>query len=98
MQRSPVCTATPPDVSTIATCRTSTCSSTDASECSASCAESPLCMSAMPRAPYAGSTNDCVATAPTPDSAQPTSPPTENQCDCTATPNCPVFGSRATIE
>jgi hypothetical protein len=31
-------------------------------------------------------------------SAQGTTEPTLNQCDCTATPNCPVAGSRATIE
>ena len=45
-----------------------------------------------------GSTNDCVATAPTPASAQGTTEPTENQWLCTATPSSPVAGSRATIE
>ena len=33
-----------------------------------------------------GSTNDCVATTPTPASPHVTIEPTENQCDCTATP------------
>ena len=33
----------------------------------------------IPAAPNAGSTKDCVATAPTPASAQGTSVPTENQ-------------------
>ena len=40
--------------------------------------------------PYAGSTTDCVATAPTPARAHAHSGPTENQCDCTATPSSPV--------
>src|SRR5262245_38922330 len=55
-------------------------------------------MSASPFGPYAGSTNDCVATAPTPASAQVTTDPTENQWLCTATPMSPVAGSRATME
>ena len=46
----------------------------------------------------AGSTIDCVATAPTPGPPTGTSEPTENQCDWTATPSSPVAGSRATIE
>src|SRR3954470_20120007 len=48
--------------------------------------------------PWAGSTTDCVATAPTPGRAQVHSEPTLNQCDCTAAPSSPVPGSRATIE
>ena len=40
--------------------------------------------------PCAGSTTDCVATAPTPGRAQAHSEPTENQCDWTATPSSPV--------
>ena len=48
--------------------------------------------------PWAGSTTDCVATAPTPGRAQVQIEPTENQCDCTAAPSSPVSGSRATIE
>ena len=48
--------------------------------------------------PCAGSTTDCVATAPTAGRAQVHSEPTENQCDCTAAPSSPVWGSWATIE
>ena len=44
--------------------------------------------------PCAGSTTDCVATAPTPGRAQVHSEPTENQCDCTAAPSSPVSGSQ----
>ena len=55
-------------------------------------------MSASPRGPYAGSTTDWVATAPTPASAQLTTEPTPKKCDCTATPSSPLDGSLATIE
>ena len=48
--------------------------------------------------PYAGSTTDCVATAPIPGRAHTHREPTENQCDWTAPPSSPVSGSRATIE
>ena len=58
----------------------------------------PAFMRARPFGPYEGSTNDCVATAPTPASAQVTLPPTENQWLWTATPISPVAASRATIE
>src|SRR5207237_8598201 len=51
-----------------------------------------------PSLPQLGSTNDCVATAPTPASTHGTIGPTLNQCDCTATPSSPVAGSRATME
>jgi hypothetical protein len=65
---------------------------------SASGALAPARIAARPFGPYAGSTKDCVATAPTPGSAHATSEPTLNQCDCTATPMSPVAASRATIE
>ncbi len=61
-------------------------------------AERPARISWRPSGPYAGSMNDCVATAPTPASAHDTFEPTENQWLCTATPSSPVAGSRATIE
>ena len=48
--------------------------------------------------PCAGSTTDCVATAPTPGRVHVQSEPTENQWDWTAAPSSPVSGSRATIE
>ena len=58
----------------------------------------PRCSRSSARGPWAGSTTDWVATAPTPGHAQVQSEPTENQCDWTAAPSSPVAGSRATIE
>src|SRR4051794_23408588 len=55
-------------------------------------------MRSSSRGAQAGSTSDCVQTAPTPARALLTTAPTENQCDWTAAPSSPVFGSRATIE
>ncbi len=99
MFREPVCTATRPAASIIATCRTwlsGSCRSRNASASGAGIRER---MSMSPRGPsYDGSMNDWVATAPTPGSAQATTLPTLNQCDCTATPSSPVAESRATIE
>src|SRR5678815_3701121 len=87
-----------PWASTTATWRTADCGSAPINWASAGCAAVPARSSSSARGPYAGSTNDWVATAPTPASAQVTTEPTENQCDCTATPSSPVAGSRATIE
>ena len=42
---------------------------------------SPASSRASSLGPYAGSTTDCVATAPTPARAHGTTDPTENQCD-----------------
>src|SRR4051794_28617880 len=55
-------------------------------------------MRSSSRGAQAGSTSDCVHTAPTPARALLTTDPTENQCDWTAAPSSPVCGSRATIE
>ena len=63
-----------------------------------SAAASPAASRSSACGPCAGSTTDCVATAPTPGRAQVQSEPTVNQCDCTAAPSSPVPGSRATIE
>ena len=98
MHFSPVHAATRPLASTIATWRTARCSSAAVSWSSASCGLLPPRISSSPLGPYDTSTNDCVATAPTPGSAQGTVGPTWNQWDCTATPRSPVAGSRATIE
>src|SRR5688500_14349487 len=98
MSMAPVNVATPPFTSTIPTSRTARLSSAARSAARASGADLPARMSASPSGPYDGSTNDCVATAPTPASAQGTTAPTENQWLCTATPMSPVAGSRATIE
>jgi hypothetical protein len=98
MHFAPVCAATLPRASTIATCRTSRPSSFATSVRKASGAFTPPRISSSPLRPYEGSMKDCVATAPTPASAQATLDPTENQCDCTATPISPVRGSRATME
>ena len=61
-------------------------------------AASPAARRSSPCGPWAGSTTDCVATAPMPGRAQMQSEPTENQCECTAAPCSPVAGSKATIE
>src|SRR5262245_3581920 len=98
MHLDPVCTATCPFASTIATWRTASCGSAAISASSACCAVFPAFMSSRPSGPYETSVNDCVATAPTPASAHTTCAPTENQCDCTATPSSPVVESRATME
>src|SRR5262245_43539952 len=98
MQDLPVWVATPPFASTIPTCRTSRPASPATSAASASGAARPAFISERPSGPYEGSTNDWVATAPTPASAQGTIDPTENQWLWTATPRSPVAGSRATIE
>ena len=79
MQLPPVQASTRPWASIIATCRTSRPSSAATSAASASGADSPFRMASRPFGPYAGSTKDWVATAPTPDSAQETMEPTENQ-------------------
>ena len=58
----------------------------------------PPRISSRARGPYAGSTIDWVATAPTPAPAHVTSEPTPKKWDWTATPSSPLDGSRATIE
>ncbi len=98
MQSAPVWTATPPCASTTPTWRTAASPSSASSAPSASAALSPAARRSSVRGPYAGSTTDCVATAPTPGRPQMHSEPTENQCDWTAAPSSPVSGSRATIE
>src|SRR4051812_3622378 len=98
MHFAPVCDAALPCASTKPSWRTSEALSAATSSAIASGADLPAAISASPFGPYDGSTNDCVATAPTPGSAHVTIEPTENQCDCTATPRSPVTGSRATIE
>src|SRR5688500_20091383 len=95
---SPVCAATLPAASIIATWRTSGCGSASTRPASASGAVRPARIRSSPSGPYEGSTNDWVATAPTPASAKATIAPTPNQWDWTATPSSPVAGSRATIE
>src|SRR5687767_2733057 len=98
MHFAPVCAAARPVASTKPTCLTADCLSAARSCASASVGATPLPISARPFTPYARSTNDCVATAPTPGSAHATHGPTLKKCDCTATPRSPVTGSRATIE
>ena len=98
MQSAPVWTATSPRASITPTWRTAASSSAASSSASASAAPEPSAMRSSAFGPYAGSTTDCVATAPTPGRAHVHSEPTENQCDCTAAPSSPVSGSRATIE
>ena len=98
MQSGPVETATPPRASTTPTWRTAASGSASSSACSASAADSPRSSRSSAFGPCAGSTTDCVATAPTPGRAHVHSEPTLNQCDWTAAPSSPVSGSRATIE
>ena len=98
MQSAPVWAAARPAPSTTPTCRSGASGSGASTAASASSALSPRCSRSSARGPWAGSTTDCVATAPTPGHAQMQSEPTENQCDCTAAPSSPVAGSRATIE
>src|SRR3954447_2000233 len=97
-QRSPVCAAARPAASTMPTWRSSASGSAASTAASASSAGSPAARRSSPAGPWAGSTMDCVATAPTPGRAHGHRAPTENQCDCTAAPSSPVAGSRATIE
>ena len=98
MQSPPVWTATPPRTSTTPTWRTRASASAARAAASASSAVAPACSRSRIRGPWAGSTTDCVATAPTPGRAQVQSEPTENQCDWTAAPASPVAGSNATME
>ncbi len=77
MQRAPVCAATFPRASIIATCRTASRSSPATSARSASGAVLPPRISSSPSGPYDVSLNACVATAPTPASAHGTTDPTE---------------------
>ena len=100
MQSGPVATATPPRASTIADlAHRRAAGRRRAAPSSASRARtSPPSSRSSAFGPCAGSTTDCVATAPTPGRAQVQSEPTLNQCDWTAAPSSPVSGSRATIE
>ena len=98
MQSAPVWTATRPAASTIPTWRTAASASAPSRPSSAAAAPAPAASRSSPCGPWAGSTTDCVATAPTPGRAQMHSEPTENQCECTAAPCSPVAGSKATIE
>jgi hypothetical protein len=98
MQSGPVDAATPPRASTTPTWRTVASGSASSSAASACSALSPAWSRSSAFGPWAGSTTDCVATAPTPGRAQVQSEPTLNQCDWTAAPSSPVSGSRATIE
>ena len=98
MQSAPVWTATRPAASTIATWRTAASASEPSRASSAPAAVVPAARRSSPCGPWAGSTTDCVATAPTPGRAQVQSEPTENQCECTAAPCSPLSGSKATIE
>ena len=68
------------------------------SRSTASAAEAPSRSISRPRGPKEISTNDCVATAPTPGSAKGTMAPTAGQAVKTATPSSPVSESRATID
>jgi hypothetical protein len=98
MQSAPVCTATRPSRSTTPTCRTATSASPASTSRNAASALAPAASRSSAFGPCAGSTTDCVATAPTPGRVHVQSEPTENQCDWTAAPSSPVSGSRATIE
>ena len=98
MQSGPVWAATPPRASTTPTWRTRASPSCDSTPASAVAASSPAASRSSAAGPWAGSTTDWVATAPTPGRAHVQSEPTENQCDCTAAPTSPVAGSSATIE
>lgn len=77
MHRAPVCAATPPFASTIATCRIDSPASPATSARSASAADLPPRISSRPSGPYEVSLIACVATAPTPASAQGTATPTQ---------------------
>ena len=99
MQSGPVATATPPRASTIPTWRTARQRVGGEQRVERLLrAASPASSRSSAFGPCAGSTTDCVATAPTPGRAQVQSEPTLNQCDWTAAPSSPVSGSRATIE
>ena len=65
---------------------------------SASAAVAPVRSASRHSGPYAGSVNDCVATAPTPASTQSVPDPAANAADWMAAPSSPVPASRATME
>ncbi len=98
MQSAPVWTAVSPRASTTPTWRTRASGSAARAATSAPRAPAPAAIRSRIPGPCAGSTTDCVATAPTPARAQMHSEPTANQCDWTAAPTAPVSGSKATIE